>query len=97
MYWAVLESESTPVTMVFAGDGLFLRLFTPKEPEGAFFSPQTAHVDFPPGDLSFLHGIAPIGTKFHAARDHGPQGQPNMVPRLGKLYEGTVYFYFGDE
>jgi hypothetical protein len=97
LYWAVLETKNAPITMVFANNDLFLRVFTPSEPEGAFFSPQTARVDFPAGDLSFLHGIAPIGTKFHQAKEHGPAGQPNMVPRLGRMYEGTVYFYFGND
>ena len=30
---------------------------------------------FPLGDISFLHAIPPIGNKFHAAKDTGPQGQ----------------------
>jgi hypothetical protein len=95
MYWATLQTKEAPVTMVFASPDMFLRLFTPKEAEGASFDPKLTHVDFPAGDISFLQGIAPIGTKFHTAAEHGPAGQRNLVPRLGKWYETTVYFYFG--
>lgn len=97
VYWATLETKEAPITMVIASDDLFLRVFTPKEPEGDFFDPRTTHVDFPAGDLSFLHGIAPIGTKFHRAQEHGPAGQPNLMPRHGRTYEGTVFFYFGSD
>ncbi|SDM17928.1 Beta-galactosidase/beta-glucuronidase [Catalinimonas alkaloidigena] len=93
LYWATLDTRQAPITMVTTTDDLFLRLFTPTEAE----DPRTTHVDFPTGDISFLHGIAPIGTKFHPASDHGPQGQPNGVDRLGRDYHGTVYFYFGED
>jgi hypothetical protein len=96
IYWATLETSEVPITVVVASDDLFLRLFTPSEPEGAAFDPRTTQVDFPDGEISLLHGISPIGSKFHPASDHGPAGQPNTVPRLGQLYEATVYFYFGD-
>jgi hypothetical protein len=92
VHWAVLESGVAPITMVFGSENLFLRLFTPTEAQ----DPRTTHVEFPPGDISLLHGIAPIGTKFHAAADHGPSGQRNMVRRHGHTYAGTVHFYFGE-
>jgi len=97
IYWATLETEEAPITMVIASDNIFMRVFTPEEPSGEAFDPRMTHVDFPIGDLSFLNGIAPIGTKFHAAAEHGPAGLPNMVPRLGKSYKTTVYFYFGSD
>jgi len=96
IYWGTLETGEVPITMVVASDDLFLRLFTPSEPAGAAFDPRTTRVDFPDGDISLLHGIVPIGSKFHPATDHGPAGQPNTVARSGHLYEATVYFYFGD-
>jgi hypothetical protein len=96
VYWATIETGETPITVVVASDDVFLRLFTPREAEGAAFDPRTTRVEFPVGDISFLHGIAPIGTKFHPATAHGPAGQPNIVPRRGRLYETTLYFYFGD-
>lgn len=56
----------------------------------------TTKVQFPPGDISLLQGIAPIGSKFHPAAAHGPNSAMNSVPRLGRWYETRVYFYFGD-
>lgn len=97
VYWTILETKTLPITFVVATEDLFLRLFTPKEPEGSTFDPLFTHVEFPPGDLSFLHGIVPIGSKFHPPQELGPAGQPNTVPRLGHTYEGTIYFYFGKD
>jgi hypothetical protein len=91
MYWAVLENESQPVTIVFASDDLFLGLFTPAEaPE-----PRTTVVEFPEGDLSILHGIAPIGTKFHPASELGPAGARNLIRRHGFTATTSVAFFFG--
>lgn len=97
IYWATLETKEMPVTMVFGAEDMYLRLFTPREPEEEKFDPKTTHVDFPKGDISFLRGIAPIGTKFHAAKEHGPAGQRNIVRRHGITYHDEVYFYFGSE
>jgi hypothetical protein len=95
-YWARLETSGAPLMIVSATKDLVLRLFTPSQPQGAEFDPRTTRVDFPDGDISFLHGIAPIGTKFDAATSHGLQGQPNAVPRHGKTYEGTLFFRLGE-
>jgi hypothetical protein len=93
MYWAVLEAKSAPMTIVFGTDDLFLRLFTPADGT----DPKFTHVDFPAGNLSILHGIAPIGTKFHTAAEHGPAGGPNLARRHGLTTSATVYFRFGAE
>ena len=42
--------------------------------------------------LGFLDVIPPVGNKFKAAKEGGPQGQP-VVARGD--YSGTVSFYFG--
>ena len=95
VYWATLETREAAVTIVTATNDLFLRVLTPREPTAAGSEPRSAHVVFPPGDLSFLHGIIPIGTKFDGATSHGPSGQPNLVPRNGRTYEATIWFRFG--
>ena len=95
LHWATLETRETPITIVSATNDLFLRVLTPREASGAGFEPRTTHVAFPAGDLSFLHAIAPIGTKFDPATSHGQSGQPNLVPRLGRTYEATIWFRFG--
>ncbi len=77
LYWAVIDSKEKPFAIIAETDGLFLRLFTPEPPQGAY----NDHTDgvFPSGDISLLHGISPIGTKFREAERTGPQGRPNMV------------------
>lgn len=94
-YWATLETRELPITMVFAAKDLFLRVLTPTQPTDRHADPRMSRFDFPPGDLSFLHGIIPIGTKFHAAKDHGPMGQPNMISVHGETFADTVWFHFG--
>ncbi|WP_221030573.1 glycoside hydrolase family 2 TIM barrel-domain containing protein [Actomonas aquatica] len=88
LYWATLHSERGGLTMVSATTDLYLGLFTPAEGP----DPRTSHVEFPDGDLSFLHGITPIGTKFQTAAAHGPQGAPNLVHNYADGYRGTLYF-----
>lgn len=95
VYWATLETRDAPLTMVVASPDVFLRVLTPTEPTGSDTDPKTTHVTFPPGDLSFLHGIAPIGTKFHTAPEHGPEGEPNLVRRHGQTYAATVWLVVG--
>ncbi|KAF0094356.1 MAG: glycoside hydrolase [Puniceicoccaceae bacterium 5H] len=88
VYWAQLQSDTAPLDLVIASPDIALRVFTPTEaPE-----PRNTHVDFPAGDLSFLHAIAPIGTKFKTADQHGPQGRPSWPHWLGQTLEGRVYF-----
>jgi len=97
LYWAVLETRELPITVVTDTEDLFLRVFTPKS--GA--SPQFTAVTFPEGDLSFLHGIAPIGTKFAGPETLGPEGQANEAVRdhptqhMGG-YAARLFFFFGD-
>lgn len=91
VYWANFDGAFGPFTVVVGTDDLFVRLFTPADG----VDPRFTHVEFPPGDLSFLHGIAPIGTKFHAASEHGPAGTPNLVRRHGLTASGTITFLFG--
>lgn len=87
--WAVLETSEGPITVVTGQDDLFLRLFTPKPP----LEPRTARMLFPSGDISFLHGIAPIGNKFHTPAETGPMGEKN---KASGTYQASLYLYFGE-
>lgn len=78
-----------PLAVASATEELFLRLFTPAQPEPRGPQPRYTRVAFPPGDLSFLQGIAPIGNRFHPAATQGPQGAPNLIPRNGGLFLGA--------
>ena len=91
-YWMKLETAGPPITVVCASEDVFLRLFTPANP---------AHVyniapPFPSGELSFMQGIPPIGTKSQKPEKMGPSGQKNMYYDYGKsaAYAKEIILYF---
>jgi len=96
LYWAMLSTKELPITVVTDTEDLYLRVLTPRYG----VEPQFTAVSFPEGDLSFLHGIAPIGTKFARAETHGPESQLNdavgddPTQHMGG-YAATLFFYFG--
>jgi hypothetical protein len=88
LYWAVIQNRERDFVVATETEDLFLRLFTPR-----FENAGSASAAFPPGDISFLHGIAPIGMKFAAAGSLGPESQRRLA--VGS-FSGTLFFYFGD-
>jgi hypothetical protein len=95
-YAVEIQTKELPITVISATKDLFLHLFTPA---AAKFSTQSTGVrgevnpPFPAGNISFLHGISAIGTKFTKAEAEGPQSQKNIYN--GETLEGTLYFRFG--
>jgi hypothetical protein len=92
LYWMKLNTTSQPLTVVCANEDVFLRLFTPKFSVTPF---NTAPV-FPGGDLSFMHGISPIGTKSQKAEKMGPMGQKHMFFDYWKdpMYTKDITLFF---
>jgi hypothetical protein len=88
--WVVIENKEQPFTIFTDTPGLFLRLYTPARPKGAKNDNNTP--PFPPGDISFLNGISPIGTKFDGAENHGPEGGKNKIG--WNVISGVLYFDF---
>ena len=86
--WVVINTKEAPITVLTETDGLFFRMLTPKTGK----EPRQTDAPFPRGDISFLHGIAPIGTKFKRAENTGPSGEQNEAK--GE-YSGVLYFHFG--
>lgn len=95
IYWARIETKELPITILINDPNIALRMLTPHQANTKAQDPLTTKVEFPIGDISLLHAFTPIGTKFHAAPDHGPEGEINKVPRLGQWYQTDVYFYLG--
>ncbi len=54
----------------------------------------TVYPSFPDGDISILHGISAIGTKFSKAEEEGPQSRKNVY--RNESLKGTLYFKFGE-
>ena len=96
-YGVRLDAGSTPVTVMTETQGLFLHLFTPGN---AKYSGRNRGVrgevnpPFPDGDISFLHCISAIGTKFSTAAAEGSQGEKNRFD--GEKLSGTLWFRFGE-
>lgn len=71
-YWCrLLEPDGRSFTVFSHTPDLFLRLFTPGEAP----DPARTTVLHPAGDLSFMLGIPPIGTKFKNPELLGPQSR----------------------
>jgi hypothetical protein len=85
----VFETADGPLTVVTDRDSLFFRVY--RQPEG--YEPRHAKMIWPAGDISFLHAIPPIGTKFLDPGRLGPQGEKT---KASGLYEGRLFFYFGE-
>lgn len=75
LYWATLESETTPFTVYARTDGVFFRVFTPEEPKGRVSATMPK---FPEGDLSFLLDIPAI-CSFKPIEQQGPNSQPGNI------------------
>jgi len=86
--WVRLLTQDGPITIVSAVDDLFLRLYSQEDGD----NPRHTKMIRPPGDISFLHAIPAIGTKFKPAEELGAMSEP--FPAEGE-YEGVLYFYFG--
>jgi hypothetical protein len=72
LYWMVLETTETPITILSETPNLFFKLYTPARPQhvlGGTYPP------FPDGDISFLYEIPPIGTKFKQPEQLGLRSQ----------------------
>lgn len=75
LYWARIESKEQSFTVATSSEDVFLRLYTPDQPEKVV---DRVAPPFPPGDISFLQAIPPIGTKSNDAWNMGPSGKKNM-------------------
>lgn len=84
VYWAELAGDEGDLLIAFESPDLYLGLFTPAFPEDA----KDAVAVVPDGGISFLHGISAVGTKFHPARELGPQSRGR--PSSG-TYNGVVW------
>ena len=90
MYWLTVETKEQPFTIVCPDEDVFFRMLTPSWPKEPF---NTAP-PFPDGDISFLHGITPIGTKPLSPDRMGPSGQKNIYYTYEKTRCKTMQLYF---
>lgn len=77
LYWATLQSDTSPFTVYSETDGIYFRVFTPEEPKARRNGENTMEA-FPEGDLSFLYEIPGIRS-FKTLGEQGPQSQPSTI------------------
>jgi hypothetical protein len=90
--WIKFNTVDGKFTVVSKEDDLFVRLF-----DFYGLSGPTNYPELPKGDISFLDGIPPIGTKLAMGISNdtwnlGPSGELNQMKKPVKR---TLFFYFG--
>ncbi len=85
--WARLDTTAGPLTIVSGDPQIYLRVGTPR------ISHPNTTVDFPAGDLSFLHAIPGMGSKFKTPEVSGPSAQP---AKAAGTYRGSLLFLPAD-
>lgn len=98
MYWCKFITDTQPFTVVTENEDTFLRLFTPAWKEDQW---KNYMLYFPSGDISFMQGIAGIGTKTQRNETTGPMGMKNIYYDYEKdrsrAKELVLYFNFNAE
>ncbi|NQU88109.1 MAG: beta-galactosidase [Mariniphaga sp.] len=73
VYWAEIQGKNSPdFKVIVHSNDVFLRMLTPDDPK----EPARTKMEYPKGDISFLHGINATGSKFKEAERFGPQSSP---------------------
>ncbi len=88
--WVVFHTADGDITVATDREDLYLRVYD--QPDG--YEPRHTKMIWPEGDISFLHAIPPIGTKFQDPDRLGPRGQKF---KASGTYRGRLFFYFGSQ
>lgn len=85
LYWAEFETAESNFKVFCSTPNVFLKIYTPEAPAAPGSG---AHTVYPEGDISFLHYISAIGTKFQSLGRLGPSAMPNRHSwRTGDVFE----------
>ncbi|MGC4064447.1 MAG: glycoside hydrolase family 2 TIM barrel-domain containing protein [Polyangiaceae bacterium] len=87
--WLRLDTSELPIHFVFASNSLAFGLLVPKD----VAAPLDGPIVYPTKSISFLNGIAPIGTFTLTPAELGPQSAKHV---LDGTYGGSVFIYFGE-
>lgn len=91
LYWVQLQNREADFIVYATTKDIFLEMLQPQKPKAA--ANNNTSPPFPQGNIGFMHGISPIGTKFQRADLMGPQSQRNVRKDSSPL-SGTLYFDF---
>ena len=81
-----LKTAEARIRLISETPDLFLRVLTPANG----MDPRTVQYTMPAGDISVLHGISPIGTKFFPANVLGPMSEPNTANGTIAAHSGSL-------
>jgi hypothetical protein len=99
-YAVQILTRELPFTIISATSDLYLHLLTPEKAKYSTTRGVSGSVNppFPEGNISFLHAISAIGTKFSNPEKEGLQGEKNVYGEKGnsETCRGTLYFRFGN-
>ncbi|PWK27640.1 beta-galactosidase/beta-glucuronidase [Arcicella aurantiaca] len=95
MYWCKFLTKSQDFTVVTENEDVFFRLFTPAFKTDPY---QNYVLNFPSGDISFMQGIAGIGSKTNRVENTGPMSMKHIFYDYEKepkrAIELVLYFDF---
>jgi hypothetical protein len=89
LYRLGLTTREGKLTVLTDTPNLFARIYSPHfGPD-----PMSARSIMPTGDISFLHAIPAIGTKFRGIHQLGPESRHSEIEGTR---QGTLYFHIGE-
>ena len=91
LYWVKLQNKESDFTVYTDQPNIYLGMMKPAKAKATINN--STNPPYPEGNIAFMHGIPPIGTKFNSPMLLGPQSQKNY--RQGSLpLSGALYFDF---
>lgn len=90
MYWLTINTTERPFTVITPDEDLFFCMYTPGAPN----DPYNTAPKFPAGDISFLQGITPMGTKCLQTYRMGPMSEENIYYTYGGNRPKQIVLYF---
>ena len=91
VHWVTIENKHAPFTVYSGTENMFFQMLKPLKAAGA--TNNNTSPAFPEGNIGFLQGISPIGTKFQSADKMGPQSQKNIQLNYTPI-SGSLWFDF---
>lgn len=96
LFYGMKLNCPTPFEVYCGKEDITLHLFTPEVQ--ALYDPARNYTnpEYPQGNISFMHAIPAVGTKFGKAENFGPQSQPSRFKGNGEENNasGKLYFRF---
>ncbi|MEO6150483.1 MAG: glycoside hydrolase family 2 TIM barrel-domain containing protein [Mucilaginibacter sp.] len=90
VFWVRVENKEIPFTVYTENKGIYLQML---KPGNSKHSRETTVVPMPAGDIGFMNGIPPIGTKFQRPDLLGPASQQNIQLNYSPV-NATLWFDF---